>query len=88
MDLSKVINDPLEEMYLPPQVLDRIRNSDKCIDILNNSRLQELLISIHNSDEKEQMLDRHLTNNEEFSEVIDVILKEIGLRDEEGVSIF
>lgn len=78
---------PLEDFSLPTAILEKIKDSEKCLDILSNKKLRELLQVIDSAKNKDELLENHLTNNDEFADIINTILVEIGIRDENGVSV-
>lgn len=60
--------------------------SEEIVKLLKSKRLQDLLCYIDSSEDKETILRNQMKNNEDFNEFINLILKQIGLRDENGMS--
>lgn len=75
------------QLRLPFELLQTLSKSSHLISALQDKRLQEVITQIDNSGPlAAEVLDTRLRNDEDFAAFIDILLKEVGLRDQHGAS--
>ena len=77
----------MDEFILPNEILNKLYESDSIKQMLKSQKLQDLLTYIDSSNDKEQILENQMKNNEDFKSFINKVLKKIGIREGEGMSV-
>jgi len=74
-------------LRVPYELLQTLTISSKLISMLQDRRLQQVIATIDGSGSfAADVLESRLKSDEDFEAFTDLLLKEIGLRDEEGYS--